>query len=118
VLRRIQEIEQRHEIRIAKIFHAGDGNLHSNILYERGNEEEFHRAEAATEEIFRVCAEAGGTITGEHGVGAEKIQFMSLLYSPADMEAQRKVKSVFDPDELANPGKVLPAAESVGGGAR
>ena len=95
-------------MRSAKIFHAGDGNLHSNILFERGNEEDFKRAEAATAEIFRACAELGGTITGEHGVGTEKVKFMSLLYSPADIEAQWKVKSAFDPQGLANPGKVLP----------
>ena len=118
VLRKIQEIEQRHGLRIAKIFHAGDGNLHSNILYERGNEEEFRRAEAATEEIFRVCAEAGGTITGEHGVGAEKTRFMSLLYSPEDLDAQRRLKLVFDPRDIANPDKVLPPAEAIGEGTR
>jgi len=117
VLRRIQEIEKRSGLRIAKVFHAGDGNLHSNILFERGNAEQFERAETATEEIFRVCAEAGGTITGEHGVGAEKVRFMSLLYSPADIEAQRKLKLVFDPQGLANPGKVLPDRAAVEGSA-
>ncbi len=109
VLRQIQEIERRHGVRIAKVFHAGDGNLHSNILFERGNEEDFKRAEAATADIFRVCAEAGGTITGEHGVGVEKVKFMRLLYTPEDIEAQRKLKLVFDSKGLANPGKVLPA---------
>ena len=108
VLRKIQEIERRHGVRIAKVFHAGDGNLHSNILFERGNPEDFKRAEAATAAIFQVCAEAGGTITGEHGVGAEKVKFMRLLYTPEDIEAQRKLKLVFDPQGLANPGKVLP----------
>ncbi len=114
VLREIQEIERRHGLRIAKIFHAGDGNLHSNILFERGNRDDFRRAEEATAEIFRACAEAGGTITGEHGVGAEKVQFMSLLYSPEDIEAQRKLKAVFDPRGLANPDKVLPEATRAG----
>jgi len=114
VLRKIQEIERRHGVRIAKVFHAGDGNLHSNILFERGNEEDFKRAEAATAEIFRACAEVGGTITGEHGVGVEKVKFMSLLYSPADIEAQWKVKSAFDPQGLANPGKVLPERAPTG----
>jgi glycolate oxidase subunit GlcD len=109
VLRKIQEIERRHGVRIAKVFHAGDGNLHSNILFERSDPEDFKRAEAATAEIFKVCVEAGGTLTGEHGVGAEKVKFMHLLYSPADLEAQRKLKSVFDPRGLANPGKILPA---------
>ncbi len=113
VLRKIQEIERRHGVRIAKVFHAGDGNLHSNILFERGNEDDFKRAEAATADIFRVCAEAGGTITGEHGVGAEKVKFMPLLYTPEDIEAQRKLKQVFDPKGLANPGKVLPEPAEV-----
>jgi glycolate oxidase subunit GlcD len=108
VLRKIQEIERRHGIRIAKIFHAGDGNLHSNILYDRNDPQDFERAEAATAEIFQVCVEAGGTLTGEHGVGAEKVKFMRLLYSPEDIEAQRKLKLVFDPKGIANPGKILP----------
>jgi len=108
VLRHIQEIERRHGIRIAKIFHAGDGNLHSNILYDRNDPQDFARAEAATAEIFQVCVEAGGTLTGEHGVGAEKVKFMHLLYSPEDIEAQRKLKLVFDPKGIANPGKILP----------
>ena len=117
VLRKIQEIERRHGVRIAKVFHAGDGNLHSNILYDRNDPHDFERAEAATAEIFQVCVEAGGTLTGEHGVGAEKVKFMHLLYSPADLEAQRKLKLVFDPQGLANPGKILPepvgAAEAI-----
>jgi glycolate oxidase subunit GlcD len=108
VLRKIQEIERRHGLRIAKIFHAGDGNLHSNILYQRGDAEDFARAEAATAEIFQVCVEAGGTLTGEHGIGAEKVKFMPLLYSRQDIEAQRKLKLVFDPQGIANPGKILP----------
>ncbi|MFB3883307.1 MAG: FAD-binding oxidoreductase [Armatimonadota bacterium] len=114
VLRAIQEIEKRHGIRIAKVFHAGDGNLHSNILYDRNDPHDFERAEAATAEIFRVCVEAGGTLTGEHGVGAEKVKFMHLLYSPQDLEAQRKLKLLFDPRGLANPGKILPEPARAG----
>jgi len=114
VLRQMQEIEKRHGVRIGKLFHAGDGNLHCNILYDPDDPDDFARAEAASEEIFRVCAEAGGTITGEHGVGAEKVQFMRLLYSAGDLEAQRKLKSVFDPKGLANPGKVLPPPVAAG----
>jgi len=114
VLRKIQGIEDRHGLRIAKLFHAGDGNLHCNILYNRNEPDEFERAETATEEIFLVCAEAGGTITGEHGVGAEKARFMRLLYSHNDIEAQRKLKSVFDPANLSNPGKVFPEIDAMG----
>lgn len=112
VLRKIQEIERRHGLTIAKIFHAGDGNLHSNILFDREDPEGLRRAEAATAEIFEVAAGVSGTITGEHGVGAEKPNFMKLVYSPEDIEAQRKVREVFDPEGMANPGKVLPEREA------
>jgi glycolate oxidase subunit GlcD len=114
-LRGIQEAERRHRVQIAKIFHAGDGNLHSNILYDRDQPDGLARAEAASEEIFRLAAQIGGTITGEHGVGAEKPRHMHLIYSPADLEAQRRVQRVFDPCSLANPGKVLPEAAEVTG---
>ena len=107
-LRQIQEIEQRHRVRIAKVFHAGDGNLHSNILYERTDPDGLRRAEAACAEIFRAAAGVGGTITGEHGVGAEKPRYLQLIYSQADIAAQGKLREVFDPQGLANPGKVLP----------
>ena len=114
VLRRIQEIERKHGLRIAKIFHAGDGNLHSNIMFDRQDPEGLERAEAAAAEIFQVAAGVGGTITGEHGVGSEKPRFMELIYSPEDMAAQRKVRDVFDPAGIANPGKVLPEAAKAG----
>jgi glycolate oxidase len=115
VLRQIQEIERKHGLRIAKIFHAGDGNLHSNIMFDREDPDGLRRAEAAAVEIFEVAAGVGGTITGEHGVGAEKPGFMELIYSAEDMAAQRKVREVFDPAGIANPGKVLPEA-AVGAG--
>jgi glycolate oxidase len=110
VLRQMQEIERKHGLRIAKVFHAGDGNLHSNILFRREAPEELERAKAASVDIFHLCASVGGTITGEHGVGAEKPEYMSLIYSPADLEAQRKLKQMLDPIGIANPGKVLPEA--------
>jgi len=118
VLRQLQEIERRHGVRIAKIFHAGDGNLHSNILFDRDDPNGLRAAEAASAEIFRVAAGVGGTITGEHGVGAEKARFMELIYSPDDIAAQRKLRQVFDPHGIANPGKVLPAEEPAAGAKR
>jgi len=108
VLRGIQEAERKHRVEIGKVFHAGDGNLHSNILYDRNDPEAFHRAEEASREIFELAARVGGTITGEHGVGVEKTKHMHLLYSPQDLHAMWQVKRVFDPLNLANPGKVLP----------
>jgi len=111
VLRQIQQIERRHGLRIAKVFHAGDGNLHSNILFKRDDPKELERAKAASVDIFHVCAAAGGTITGEHGVGAEKPEYLRLIYSAADLAAQRKLKQLLDPFGIANPGKVLPPEE-------
>jgi glycolate oxidase len=115
-LRKIQEIERKYGLPVAKVFHAGDGNLHSNIMFDRNDPEEFEKAKAAAGEIFRACAEVGGTITGEHGVGAEKPGFMRLIYSPDDIEALRKAKGVFDPMGIANPGKILPEPEVVAAG--
>jgi glycolate oxidase len=108
VLRQIEGVERKHGLRIAKVFHAGDGNLHSNILFRRDDPGELEHAKAASVDIFQICAAVGGTITGEHGVGAEKPEYMRLIYSPADLAAQRILKQLFDPCRLANPGKVLP----------
>ena len=108
VLRQMQDIALRHNVRISRVFHAGDGNLHTNILFHRDDPEERRRAEAANAEIVSACARVGGTITGEHGVGAEKVEFMSLIFSPQDLEAQQRVRHVFDPNGLANPAKVFP----------
>lgn len=107
-LRGIEEIEHRYGLQIAKVFHAGDGNLHCNILYDIHSQEAFHRAEAASEEIFQLSARLGGTITGEHGVGAEKPHHLHLIFAERDLEAQARLRTVFDPAGLANPGKVLP----------
>jgi len=111
VLRQMQDIERRYGVQIAKVFHAGDGNLHSNILFDRDDPEGFRRAKMASAEVFQVAAGVGGTITGEHGVGVEKAEYLRLIYSPADIAAQGRLREVFDPLHLANPGKVLPTEE-------
>ena len=111
VLARISEIARRYDIQVANVFHAGDGNLHPNIVFDRRDEEETRRVEAASKEIMRVCVEAGGTITGEHGVGADKRKYMPLVFSPRELEVLRAVKGVFDPLGLCNPGKVVPEPE-------
>ncbi|MGQ9630741.1 MAG: FAD-binding oxidoreductase [bacterium] len=108
VLKKVQEIGERYSLRIASVFHAGDGNLHPLILFDERDKEEMGRVLAAGEEILRVCAEAGGTISGEHGIGFEKIKDMPLVFSDADISAMRKVKEAFDPRGICNPGKVLP----------
>jgi len=117
-LRGMQEIERKHGVRISKVYHAGDGNLHSNILFDRNDSEEMERAKAASVEIFYLCASIGGTITGEHGVGAEKPEYLRLIYSPQDLAAQRELKLIFDPEGIANPGKVLPQETAELEGAR
>ena len=108
VLARIDEIATRHRLRVANVFHAGDGNLHPNILFDRRDTEETERVERASTEIMRACVDAGGTITGEHGVGLDKRHYMSLVHGPRELAAMRGVRDVFDPTGVLNPGKVLP----------
>ncbi|MDX1567857.1 MAG: FAD-linked oxidase C-terminal domain-containing protein [Longimicrobiales bacterium] len=108
VLGTISEIGRRYGLNVANVFHAGDGNLHPNLLFDREDEEEVRKVEAASKEIMRACVEAGGTITGEHGVGVDKRDYMPLIYGPETLEAMRGVRRVFDPRGLCNPGKVLP----------
>jgi glycolate oxidase len=115
VLRRISEIGEKHGFHIANVFHAGDGNLHPNILFDARQREETQRVLAAGAEIMRICVDAGGTITGEHGIGLEKRRFMPWLFSEDDLEAMRRLKAVFGADELLNPGKIFPSDEGPGG---
>jgi FAD/FMN-containing dehydrogenase len=91
------------------VFHAGDGNLHPNISFDRRDPGELERVVAAGEEILRTCVEAGGVITGEHGIGSEKRDYMRLLFDDADLGAMRRLRDAFDPDGMCNPGKVLPS---------
>lgn len=112
VLARISGIAERYHLRVANVFHAGDGNLHPNIVFDRRDPEETRRVEEASREIMRVCVEAGGTITGEHGVGADKRKYMPLVFSEEELEVLRGVKGVFDPRGLCNPGKVIPDRSS------
>ena len=113
VLARIGEIGKRYELLVANVFHAGDGNLHPNLLFDRRDRETVTRVEAASKEIMAVCIEAGGTITGEHGVGLDKRQFMPLVCSPEVLDAMQGVKRAFDPSGRCNPGKVLPDSHVV-----
>jgi glycolate oxidase subunit GlcD len=110
VLARITEIGERYELKVANVFHAGDGNLHPNILFDRNDPEELDRVERASKEIMTLCVEVGGTITGEHGVGVDKRGYMELVHGEVELDAMRAVKRLFDPEGLFNPGKVLPDA--------
>ena len=113
VLTRISEICSSHGLKVANIFHAGDGNLHPLILYNANDPEEVEKAELAGAEILKLCVEVGGCLTGEHGVGVEKRDLMRHQFSETDLLVQMRVKSVFDPDWLLNPAKVFPLAERV-----
>ena len=108
VLRRIGEICSHHKLRVANIFHAGDGNLHPLILYNANDPDEGRRAEEAGADILKLCVEVGGCLTGEHGVGIEKRDLMHVQFSAEDLALQMQIKTVFDPDWLLNPAKVFP----------
>lgn len=112
VLHEIMEIGGKYGLKVANVFHAGDGNLHPKLLFDRRNADEVARVEEASREIMAACVAAGGTITGEHGVGVDKRKYMHLVYGHDEIEAMRDVKGVFDPSGLMNPGKVLPDAEA------
>ncbi len=110
VLRRIGEMSVEFGLDVANVFHAGDGNMHPLILFDANKPGDLEKCEAMGAEILKLCVEVGGCLTGEHGVGIEKRDLMSVQYTPADLEAQLRVKDVFDPKWLLNPAKVFPLA--------
>jgi glycolate oxidase len=107
-LAKIADISVRHRIRIANVFHAGDGNLHPLLLYNDQDRDEIRRVEQAGLDILAYCVEIGGSITGEHGIGIEKIEGMALQFSYSELAAQACAKKIFDPDDRFNPGKIFP----------
>jgi glycolate oxidase len=108
VLRAVYSIAERYGLRVGNVFHAGDGNLHPCILFDERDEKQRELVLRAGREMLEACVEAGGTITGEHGVGLEKLELMSVQFTPHELSLMAKVKRAFDPKNLCNPGKVLP----------
>lgn len=108
VLRKISAIGRESGLKVANVFHAGDGNLHPNILFDRSDAAEMARVEKASAEIMQTCVAAGGTITGEHGVGIDKKSYMPLVYGPDELGVMWGLRRAFDPHGVFNPGKVLP----------
>ena len=107
-LKRIGELSKEHKMDVANVFHAGDGNMHPLILFDANKPGDLERAEAFGADILKLCVQVGGCLTGEHGVGIEKRDLMTDQYSAEDLEAQMRVKDVFDPQWLLNPAKVFP----------
>jgi glycolate oxidase len=113
-LRRVLEIGKESGLNIGNIFHAGDGNLHPLVLFDPRDRSQFERAVKASGDIVRYCVEIGGALTGEHGVGMEKSELMTLMFSDADFALMRRVHNQFNPTGLLNPGKVFPMGKGCG----
>ena len=108
VLQGMAELSRTHRLRVANVFHAGDGNLHPLILYDANDPDELDRAEKFGADILRLCVKVGGVLTGEHGVGIEKRDLMPEMFTEGDLAQQMRVKCAFDPMNRLNPGKVFP----------
>jgi glycolate oxidase len=110
----IDDIGKRYELSISNIYHAGDGNLHPALLYNRSDEEQVKKVLLAAKEILELCVHLGGTLSGEHGIGIEKLMEMPVAFAEEDLEAMRRVKRCFNPNELCNPGKLIPTPKTCG----
>ncbi|HKN66488.1 MAG TPA: FAD-linked oxidase C-terminal domain-containing protein [Gemmatimonadaceae bacterium] len=108
MLARVHDIAERYRVTVCNVFHAGDGNLHPNIGYDANDADESARVHAAMREIMQACVDAGGTITGEHGIGIDKLPYMNSIFSEESLSAMCALRQVFDPERRANPGKVVP----------
>jgi len=108
VIERITKVGERHDLVLSNVFHAGDGNLHPNLSFDARDPEQCARVLAAGDEILRICVEAGGTLSGEHGIGLEKRDHMHLVFDAGELATQERLRAAVDPAGLANPGKVIP----------
>jgi glycolate oxidase len=118
IMREMMAIGERHGLLIANVFHAGDGNLHPMICYDDRRPGELERAKEANEALLRACIALGGSVTGEHGIGLDKCKNLPLQYADADLNVMYRLRGVFDPDRLMNPGKLLPTHPACGEGFR
>ena len=110
ILREIQKIGAKYQLRIANVFHAGDGNIHPILLFDERDPEQVKRVLKASNEILDECIRCGGSVTGEHGIGVEKIDFMPKLFTPEDLHMMLRLRSAFNPDNRCSPAKMLPTA--------
>jgi glycolate oxidase len=114
ILQRIRAIGAKYDLRIVNVFHAGDGNLHPILLFDERNEGEIERVLAASHEILTECLECGGSVTGEHGIGLEKLSFMNRMFNDDDLDVMTRVRDALNPGGLLSPGKLLPTAGACG----
>ncbi len=110
ILREITRIGEKYKIRIANVFHAGDGNIHPILLFDERDQDQVKRVLEASHEILQECIDCGGSVTGEHGIGVEKINFMAKLFSPEDLNLMMRLRSAFNPDGHCSPAKMLPTS--------
>jgi len=114
MLKRISEIGETHQLRIVNVFHAGDGNLHPILLFDERDEQQTARVLDASHEILEECLALGGSVSGEHGIGVEKIGFMNRMFSTDDLDVMARLRDAFNPQSRLSPGKVLPTAGACG----
>jgi glycolate oxidase len=110
MLREIHRIGAQHQLRICNVFHAGDGNIHPIVLFDERDADQVKRVLAASQEILEECLKCGGSVTGEHGIGVEKINFMPKMFTPEDLIMMTRLRSAFNPEGRCSPGKMLPTA--------
>ena len=110
LLELIAQIAVKYQLRVANVFHAGDGNLHPVILFDERDPDQIRRVVEAGGEILKACVDEGGSVSGEHGIGVEKKEFISLMFSPRDLEVMERLRRAFNPGELCNPGKIFPSS--------
>jgi glycolate oxidase len=114
ILRRIESLSQRYGLRVGNVFHAGDGNLHPLVLYDGAIDGQAAQAEELAHSILVACVDAGGSITGEHGVGTDKACSMPLMFAEDDLAVMQRLRRAFDPRTIANPGKLFPTPRLCG----
>ena len=114
ILRQITEISARHRLRVVNVFHAGDGNIHPILLFDERDADQVRRVLDASREILDECLKCGGSVTGEHGIGVEKIEFMKKMFTPDDLAAMTRLRDAFNPRNNLSPDKMLPTAGGCG----
>jgi glycolate oxidase len=114
VLKEIAALGQHYGYNVANVFHAGDGNLHPLILYDNAVPGALEKVEELGGAILKLCVQVGGSISGEHGIGADKRCYMPEMFTPADLETMQRVRQAFDPRQIANPGKIFPSPRTCG----